>query len=580
MARQRRRGVRRVLVGAFVVLIAILGCLAWAGVQALRGARDLQAGADELQAAQAGLGSGAQSAAALRSAGVRLGSADGHFSDPLVGALSHLPRLGEPFTSARGLSSAANLAVTSALLPLLDKAGVDPAARLVRGGGAVDVDYLASLAAPTRNAVAVLRRAQQAVSETPPHSGVGQLDAARTELAAKLGRLKAVLADGALATRLGPQLLGATRPQHFLLVSQSPAEARGTGGLVGGYSLLEVDRGKVRLVRSAPKRALQSPGTPVVQLGPEYDEHYGAAGPTLGWINSNISPHYPYAARIWKALFERQFPERLDGVLVLDPVALSYLMRATGPVTLNDGTVVTADSIASLTMRDVYAKIASDPVRDVYLQQVSSRITAALTSGTVRPRPLVTALSRAVSERRLLLWTPDPAVDAALADQPLAGRIPSGRRVVGDDIVDTGGSKLDFYLDRRLAYVEGCGRPSTVTLRLRNGAPATGLPDYVTPMIFRGGAKAGTNRLLATLHLPMGSRINAVALDGVTFGGLRSGTELNTVWVEYPMDVAPQQTRELVVTFTEPASAAAAPVARLAQPLVRPEAFSASLCRR
>lgn len=574
---------RRILLASFVLPVAVLGVLGWAGYQAAQGAYQLQAGADLLQRAQAGLVSGGvgddgQSDRALRAAGSRLASARAHLGDPVVGALAHLPGLRGPLRSARGLSSSADVAVNAALLPLIDAAGSDPATRLIKPGGAIDVDYLASLARPTSSARRALLSARADLLRTPAKSGVGRLDTAREQLATRLAKLQGVVDDAALASRLAPRMLGRSGVQRYLLISQSPAEARGTGGLVGGYSLLEANRGKLRLVRGQARRFLKSPGTPVVELGKEYDAHYAAAGPSLGWINSNISPHYPYAAQIWKALWERQFPEKLDGVLVLDPVALSYLLTATGPVPLPDGTVVNAGNVASLTMRNVYARFSSDPVRDAFLQQISSGIAGALIDRKVSPRPLVSALSKAVGERRLLLWSSDPATEQALSGSTLAGEVPRGKRVVGDDIVDIAGSKLDFYLERRLTYTAGCRVPSTLSLRLRNGAPTSGLPDYVTPAQFRDGGAPGTNRLLATMHLPAGSTVQSVSLDGVAFGGLRMGTELDTVWVEYPMDIAPQRTRELVVRFAEPADHAGAPVRRLSQPLVRPEVFTATAC--
>jgi len=46
-------------------------------------------------------------------------------------------------------------------------------------------------------------------------------------------------------------------------------------------------------------------------------------------------------------------------------------------------------------------------------------------------------------------------------------------------IVNDGGNKLDYYLERSLTWTRtGCGptRATTVTVTLTNNAPATGLP--------------------------------------------------------------------------------------------------------
>ena len=575
--RERRRG-RRIALSVFALLAVLLGALAWAGWQSLQGARQLDAGANRLKAAEGGLLDGDTAASALREAGGEVRSARNHLSDPVVRAFSVVPRLGDPLQSARGLAEATDLAVNDALVPLVDAAGAKPAGRLVKNGAAVDVTYLASLATPSAAAERTLADARRRLAATPVDSGVGRLDEARVELTDRLGTLQRVLDDTALATRIGPDLLGASGVRRYLLISQSPAESRGTGGLVGGYNLLEVNAGKVRVVRGAPRRELKSPGQPVADLGKEFQQHYARFRPTTGWIESNVSPHYPYAAQIWKRLWEKQFPEKLDGVLVLDPVALSYLVDATGPVTLADGTTVDGKGLAALTMSKVYAKISDDLVRDAYLQTVSDAVTVALTTRPPPARALVDALRKAVGERRLLLWSPDAQVEQALSGRTLAGEIPRGPRVVGDVIANFAGSKLDYYLERRLTYTAGCNEVSTVSLRLKNGAPTMGLPDYVTPEQFRVGLPRGTNRVRVNLHVPRESRVFGVTVDGTPIKAWTKGTELDTVWVETYVTLLPGQLKDVQVRFQEPDSHIGAPATRLMQPLVRPEAFSASVC--
>ncbi len=141
---------------------------------------------------------------------------------------------------------------------------------------------------------------------------------------------------------------------------QNPAEARGTGGLVGGYVILEADNGIIRVTGSGANTALEAfaAGTPVADYGAEYDAHWGPFLPTVAFVNSNVSPHFPYAAQTWSKLWQEQTGQRVDGVLALDPVALSYLLRATGPVPLSNGTTATADNVVQLTLRDVYATFA------------------------------------------------------------------------------------------------------------------------------------------------------------------------------------------------------------------------------
>lgn len=571
--RASRRRRRRVGAGLVGVVVLVLG---WGGYQAGQGARDLQAARGELRLARQELSQGDRAVTRLRQAGLRTSSARAHLHDPVVRALARLPVVGPPLDTATGLANAADTTVVAALLPLVERAGKDPAASLTRGPGAVDLAYVVGLTPVAQQSALALQRAAAQLRATPTATGVGQVDRARAEFADQLGQLRAGFQDVVLGLELAPRLLGQRGTQRYLVLSQSPAEARGTGGLLGGYTLLEATDGALKIVRSGTKAALSSPGQPVVDLGKEFDDHYGLNGATRGWINSNLSPHFPYAARIQKALWERQYPEDLDGVLVLDPVALSYVLRATGPVAVPGSPPATADNVVDTTMRDVYARYPdSDALRDVVLQGISTGVASALTSRPVGGRALVSALEQGASERRLLFWSAHPDVQDQLVGQTLSGTLPRGR-AVGDVIVDAAGSKLDYYLDRALAYRAGCDRPSRLGLTLTNRAPASGLPDYVTPQVFRRGEPAGTNILLATLYLPPGSLVTGVSRGGVPVG-YRPGTELGLQWVEVLVTLRPGQSSEVAVTFEEPRGSGG-PLGRVAQPLVRPEAFTATSC--
>ena len=149
---------------------------------------------------------------------------------------------------------------------------------------------------------------------------------------APLDQFRAVVADlaatvhgAALAAQLLPPMLGADGPRSYLLAFQNPAEARGTGGLVGGYGVL------TRRQRAAVGQTLgtDSDLTGLTgcrpTLGPDYVALWGQ-DPAL-WVNSNESPHFPYGAQIWLDAWRAQHGQRLDGVLALDPEVLSYLLR-------------------------------------------------------------------------------------------------------------------------------------------------------------------------------------------------------------------------------------------------------------
>src|SRR5664280_2897500 len=166
----------------------------------------------------------------------------------------------------------------------------------------------------------------------------------------QLASISGQVRDASAAARLLPPMLGASGPRRYFVAMQNNAEARGTGGLLGAFMILEADQGRVQLARIASNAELPPVSVTPLEAGlpPEYMDQYGNWAPLSIWADANVSPHFPYAAQIWAAMWRKSTGQTIDGVIALDPFTLSYLLQATGPVQLADGTAVSADNAVSL----------------------------------------------------------------------------------------------------------------------------------------------------------------------------------------------------------------------------------------
>ena len=240
--------------------------------------------------------------------------------------------------------------------------------------------------------------------------------------------------------------------------SKLNAEARGTGGLLGGFGILRFDNGAPSVDTLAPNTQLDKPFTPI-DLGPEYDDLYGFTDPTTDSRNSNVSPHFPYAAQIWKSMWSQQTGTNVDEAIALDPVALSYVLAAIGPVTLADGEVITQDNVVELTESTAYVRFPDDqPARKQYLQDIAQEVVRKISGNVASPRKLLDALGRAVSEGRLAVWSSSPADQEVLEQTPLAHAVPTDNAPYAQVVINNlGGNKLDYYLRRGIDYTaDGC----------------------------------------------------------------------------------------------------------------------------
>ena len=120
-------------------------------------------------------------------------------------------------------------------------------------------------------------------------------------------------------------LAGADAPKRYMIAFQNSAEARGTGGILGAFAIIELNKGALTVVRTGSNAVLYSLKDVPVAVPAEFTKLYGKNPAILQ--NSNLSPHFPYGAEIWMGLWKKQFGEQLDGVIAVDP---SSLLMGTG----------------------------------------------------------------------------------------------------------------------------------------------------------------------------------------------------------------------------------------------------------
>src|SRR5207248_6086056 len=119
-------------------------------------------------------------------------------------------------------------------------------------------------------------------------------DLVRTKLAA-IGPV-ARAADALV--RSIPSFAGSAGRRRYFVAIQNTAELRGTGGFIGNYAILSIARGRVKLSPFADSSAL--PDLPVRAIpppSPQYARLYNASAGAGLWLNLNMTPDDPPAAR-------------------------------------------------------------------------------------------------------------------------------------------------------------------------------------------------------------------------------------------------------------------------------------------
>ena len=486
-----------------------------------------------------------------------------------------VPWLGSPLKTGQQISDVA-AGLTSEVLKPAAQMGATVAPGSLLAGGRVDVAKLRDEAPElTKISAAATRLDKDAQAIQNPHY-VSALDTARSQVQSQTAEIATLLKNTSIAANIGPAMLGADGPRSYFMAFQTNAEARGTGGLLGGFGILRFNDGKPTVDDLGANSELRGPFTPI-SLGPEYEEQYGYTNPSTDFRNSNQSAHFPYAAQIWKSMWKQQSGTDVDGVIALDPIALSYILGATGPVTMPDGEVITKDNVVELTESTAYTRYPDDQAaRKQYLQGIAIEVVKKVTGPLESPQEVLRALGRGVGEHRISVWSASPEDQEQLEQTPLANTVANDRAPHAQFVVNNlGGNKMDYYLTRQIEYsAEGCTsgtRKSKATIRLTNNIKdAAGLPDYVVgKMGFLPGLASGVPRgsMISSVRLltTTGAEVVSVKVNGSPVQVIGS-TERGHPTFEATFAVPPGETAELTFELTEPSTPGEAQVP--VQPLI------------
>jgi hypothetical protein len=446
-------------------------------------------------------------------------------SDPVWRAFEAVPVLGVNLTVVRELADTVKLIANDAVVPLTDAAGSITVDDFKPVDGAIALTPLLDAQPSVSAADAALSSAQVQLRAVNASEALPQVQAAAKQLRGALNSAAESVDAVDRAVRILPAMLGATGPREYLVLFQNPAELRASGGISGAIALLQTDAGQMQLAKQVSSSEYTYYESPVLELPLETRGIYGDI--TGQYIqNVNLTPDFVQSGELAQEMWRLQFGDEVDGVLSIDPVALSYLLRATGPITLPTGDVLSSENAVQLLLSDVYSRYPDTDDQDAFFAAAAGSVFSAVAGGSADPVALITALAQAGGEHRVLVWSSDDAEQAVLADTTLAGRLPTSDDEIqrfGVYFNDATAAKMGPYLDVQTAVGQDTCRKDqrpnyVVEVTLSNTAPAdaaTSLPKYVTA----GGAfgtAAGSINTIAYVYGVPGMENLGVERDGAT----------------------------------------------------------------
>jgi hypothetical protein len=362
-------------------------------------------------------------------------------------------------------------------------------AGLAPSKGVLPVERIPPLAEAAKEADVLMMKAVSRLAEAPDSLLIGPVAPARRTAEEELRRLnESIHAASSLLQGL-PEFLGAEGPRRYFFGAQNPAELRGTGGLIGAYSILRMDDGRFHFgpfvpIHSLPAPRLDQVPPPNVDYAANYDRFRGDG---RFWTAINVMPDFPSVAQAILNSYGVATGERLDGVILADPFALAALLAASGPVELPGYDVlIDADSVVPFTTNGGYSLLTDSTARKRLLGDVARAAFARFIAQPSADLEDLKQLLQAAAERHLLAYSENRRMQEGLLATPVGGTLvpaDSEGNFMSVVVNSSAGSKVDFYQERDIRYSvvlddDGAAR-AILRLTLNNHAPTSGQPPYV-----------------------------------------------------------------------------------------------------
>jgi hypothetical protein len=399
--------------------------------------------------------------------------------------------------------------------------------------GVIDVDAAVDVA---RNAQRVDDRISGLRNEILELNGlrIPGVDGSRIDAAVIKATDYLDLAESAVAAmKQLPQLIGGDAKVRYFVGITNEAELRGIQGIIGEFAIVEIDQGKISVSRTGSNTELVNPKALPEELIGVYSSTYGATN--TEWQNVSLSPFLDPAALQITSAWKSQTGESLNGVVLLDTVALAkWAIPKVGNVESAQGRKLeTWEALADYLSNGIYFEFPTDQfARKKFQSELAGKLIEAITGSSLKPQGLIRNLAKPMADGRIVAWL-NGKLGAEFNDTLLA----RSSKNLSDDIVigfnNFSGNKMDFYL-RIGAKADTC---DALDLTFTSTADSkVKYPDYLARRLDSVGEAQIGSFLGVNAIFPQGTDVVSVSEMGKMI----------------PFDIFPQDSnRTLVRTMVE-----------------------------
>jgi hypothetical protein len=364
----------------------------------------------------------------------------------IAGTLARLPGVDRQVAAVRALRHAGEDGSSLALdlIPVLEDL------QSSSGGGFGVIKDLASLGNTEHTAIAQalgdLASLDAAVAAIPSGSLFGPIEKLRTDAHQAQQRLDSPVRAGLTILQTLPRIVG-TGTHRYLILLANPGEERGGGGFIGAVGVVVFQDGQLVSSNFMPSSFSDSLVTNIPAPPPIKE----ITGTNLVLADSDWSPDFPTSSALAAEFYTRATGLPVEGVINVDPIALSYVLQVVGSVQVPPYPQVVSATNTLLELNYIINIARPGDPGKAYLAPFGHAVVdAALKTPRSQWVALATALERGAAEKHIVLFFDDSHLEQLVMNAGIGGVLPekpSGDAVL---VVDSNlsGTKGDLFVTR------------------------------------------------------------------------------------------------------------------------------------
>ena len=363
------------------------------------------------------------------------------------------------------------------------------------------------------------------------------------------------------------KLLGDEAPHRYLVIFQNNAEIRSSGGFIGSYAILDINKGVIENMQIEDVYHLDDPYKGVI----EPPDDLLALTSNWRFRDANYSPDFFYSGAKLAWMLEKEGGPAVDTVIALNQSSLKDFLEITGPLQVGDlKNLINADNYNEILTYIIEAKIwgREDPkhVLKVLVPEFKKELFKKENVSSI-----MSVLYKSVQQKMVLAYSKDSVIQALFDTFGVSGRTKTlDEKEDFLQVVHTciGGNKTEHFIEENLTHkteiqsdgslIDELTISRTHTFGRENqsswnkvwdsfGFDYKQVPGYVVDILGRG-----TNVVLSRIYVPEGSQlleVTGVDRDSVE---IKYDQNLEKAYFMTKFSTPPQNTTTLTLKYRLP----------------------------